>query len=87
MLKSGTADLRNVVRWLLIRYDCEIMSKRELITMQLDRLPEQNLDRLVTFLQSLSEAHAEESMPRLAAESLLAKDWLTPEEDAAWANL
>ena len=63
------------------------LSKRELITMQLDRLPEQDLDRLLAFLQSLSEAHAEESMPQFAAESLLAKDWLTPEEDAAWANL
>jgi hypothetical protein len=25
--------------------------------------------------------------PLLAAESSLAKDWLTPEEDADWANL
>jgi hypothetical protein len=27
------------------------------------------------------------AIPMLAAESSLAKDWLTPEEDAAWANL
>ena len=51
------------------------MSKRELIAVQLERLPEQELDRLLAFLQSL------------AAESSLAKDWLAPEEDAAWASL
>jgi hypothetical protein len=28
----------------------------------------------------------ETAIPTLAAESALAKDWLTPEEDSAWAN-
>ena len=63
------------------------MGKRELITRELDHVREQDLDRLLAFLQSLKEAHAETSLPALAAESSLAKDWLTPEEDAAWANL
>jgi len=62
------------------------MSKRELITRELDRMPEQDLDMLLAFLRSLKEAHAENAMPTLAAESSLAKDWLTPEEDAAWAS-
>jgi hypothetical protein len=63
------------------------MSKRELITRELERVPEQDLDKLLAFLQSLTEAHADGSMAALAAESALAKDWLTPEEDAAWTNL
>ena len=63
------------------------MSKRELIARELERLPEQDLDRLLTFLQSLAEWNAERSVPALAAESSLAKDWLTAEEDAAWAYL
>ena len=63
------------------------MSKRELIARELDAMCEQNLDRLLAFLRSLKEVHAEAAMPALAAESSLAKDWLTPEEDAAWANL
>src|ERR1700730_10222402 len=37
------------------------MSKRELI----DRLPEQDLDRLLAFVQSLKEAHADATMPTL----------------------
>jgi hypothetical protein len=63
------------------------MSKRELMVQELDRLPEQDLDRLLAFLRMLSEAHAGKVPPMLAAESALAKDWLTPEEDAAWASL
>jgi aryl carrier-like protein len=63
------------------------MSKRELIAREVDCLPEQDLDRLMAFLSALKEAHADAALPMLAAESALAKDWLTPEEDAAWANL
>jgi hypothetical protein len=63
------------------------MSKRELITRELDHLPEQDLDKLLAFLRWLKETHADAAIPMLAAESSLAKDWLTPEEDAAWANL
>jgi hypothetical protein len=63
------------------------MSKRELIARELDRLPEPDLDKLLAFLRLLKEAHADVVVPTLAAEAALAKDWLTPEEDAAWANL
>lgn len=59
------------------------MSKRELIARELERLPEQDPGRLPAFLRSLNGA----LIPALAAESALAKDWLTPEEDAAWASL
>jgi len=63
------------------------MSTREVIARELKRLPEQDLDKLLAFLRSLKEAHAETAGPTLAAESVFAKDWLTPEEDEAWANL
>ena len=63
------------------------MSKRELIARELNQMPEPDLDKLLTFLRSLKEAHTESAIPALGAESSLAKDWLTPEEDAAWANL
>jgi hypothetical protein len=63
------------------------MSKRELIARELDQIPEQDLDKLLAFLRLLREANADTATPMLAAESSLAKDWLTPEEDAAWANL
>lgn len=63
------------------------MSKRELIERELSRLSEADLDRLLAFLRVLGEEHAEASSPLQAAETVLAKDWLSPEEDAAWANL
>ena len=63
------------------------MSKRELIAQELEHLPEQDLDRLLAFLHSLADGHEEASVPTMAAESSLAKDWLSPEEDAAWASL
>ncbi len=63
------------------------MSKRELISRELDSMPEQDLDRLLAFLRALKESHLEAATPVLAAESALAKDWLAPEEDSAWANL
>ena len=63
------------------------MSTREVIAREWERLSEQDLDKLLAFLRSLKEAHAETAVPALAAESALANDWLTPEEDAAWANL
>jgi len=50
-------------------------------------MPEQDLDRLLSFLWSVKEANIEAAVPMLAAESALRKDWLNPEEDAAWGNL
>jgi hypothetical protein len=63
------------------------MSKRELIAHEVERLPEQQLDSLLAFLRSLQETRTETTLPTLAAETSLAKDWLSPEEDKAWANL
>jgi hypothetical protein len=63
------------------------MSKRELIDRELDHMSEQDLDKLLAFLRSLKKVNAETAIPRLAAESLLAKDWLTPDEDGVWASL
>jgi hypothetical protein len=67
-------------------YHIGTMGNRELITRELDRLPERDLDRLLTFLRAINRTHSE-PMPALAAETALAKDWLVPEEDSAWGNL
>ena len=62
-------------------------STREVIAHELEGLGEQDLHKLLAFVRSLKEAHVEAAVPEVAAESALAKDWLTPEEDAAWADL
>jgi len=63
------------------------MSKREQIAQEIGRLSDADLDRLLAFARTLADQHAEASLPALAAEPVLAADWLTPEEDAAWASL
>lgn len=62
------------------------MSKRELISRELDRLPEQNIDLLLAFLRSLNEGPAASGAPILPIKAKHANDWLTP-EDEAWAEL
>ena len=42
---------------------------------------------LAMLVRTLAEDHAEATVPTMAAETALAKDWLSPEEDAAWASL
>jgi hypothetical protein len=64
------------------------MSTRELIEQELNGMPE-SLQREVydfaRFLKLKSEADSFGGL--LASESVLARDWNTPEEDAAWVNL
>jgi hypothetical protein len=64
------------------------MNTRELIEMELDMLPEplqREVYDFAHFLRLKSENEAFNGL--LASESVLARDWNTPEEDAAWANL
>ncbi len=63
------------------------MSKLELSVAEIGLLQEPDLDRLLALNRTLSAEHLDRSLPLLAAESALAKDWLTPEEDEAWARL
>lgn len=68
-------------------HTCRMIGGGGLIDQELGRLSESDLGRLLEFLRTLAEEHAEASNPALAAESSLAMDWLSPEQDAAWANL
>jgi hypothetical protein len=63
------------------------MSKRELIAHELNRLSEAEVDRLLAFLRTLADSRVDESGYLLVTESSLGKDWLSPEEDAAWESL
>jgi hypothetical protein len=63
------------------------MSKKEIIVRELENVPENDLDALLGFIHSLKSRSAEDAAPALLAESSLSKDWLSPEEEAAWADL
>jgi hypothetical protein len=64
------------------------MSTRELIERELDILPEplqREVYDFVCFLKSRTNGEAFNGL--LASETVLGRDWNTPEEDAAWQNL
>ena len=64
------------------------MSTQELITQELQDLPEQLKREVYDFVRFLRERSNESKFNGLLlSESALAKDWDAPEEDAAWANL
>ena len=64
------------------------MSTRELIDKELEVLPEplqREVYDFVRFLRSKTDGDAFNGL--LASEAVLARDWDTPQEDAAWQNL
>lgn len=64
------------------------MSTRELIEKEVASLPEALQREVYDFVRFLRIKRDEETFNGLLlSESALAKDWSTPEEDAAWANL
>jgi hypothetical protein len=64
------------------------MTSGELLMKEIPRTPEPILAEVYHYLRYLKSQQIEDQFSGLAAsESVLAKDWNTPEEDAAWANL
>lgn len=64
------------------------MTTRELIEKELDDLPESLQRKVYDFARSLkTNSESEAFNGLLASEAALARDWNSPEEDAAWANL
>ncbi len=64
------------------------MSTRELIERELALLPEPLQQEVYDFARFLRlKLDGETFNGLVASESVLGRDWNTPEEDAAWANL
>jgi hypothetical protein len=64
------------------------MSTRELIEQEVARLPESVQAEVLDFVRFLRSKKEDETFNGLlVSESVLARDWNSPEEDAAWANL
>jgi hypothetical protein len=62
------------------------MSTQELISKEVENLPESLQREVYDFVRFLREK-SDRFNGLLLSESALAKDWESPEEDAAWANL
>lgn len=64
------------------------MTTQELLLKEIPTTPEPILEEVYHYLQFLKTLPERARFNGLAAsESALARDWNTPEEDAAWANL
>ena len=63
------------------------MNKKEIIAHELEGIPDKDFDALLGFIHSLKSRNTEDAAPALLAESTRMKDWLSPEEDAAWGDL
>jgi len=64
------------------------MRMQELLLEELSRTPEPILAEVYRYLQFLKSRHIEDQFDGMAAsQSVLSREWDTPEEDAAWANL
>ena len=64
------------------------MPSKDTIFQEIEQMPEILLGDVLRFLQSLKAQYLQTSVETcLLSESVLAKDWLTPEEDEAWQDL
>ena len=64
------------------------MSAAELLQKEIDQTPEPILLEVYHYLKFLKTRPPDEGFNGLIlSESVLSKDWDTPEEDRAWANL
>ncbi|MDF5740151.1 MULTISPECIES: DUF2281 domain-containing protein [unclassified Nostoc] len=65
------------------------MMIKEQITQELDKLPEPLLQEILDFIQFLQAKYQKDKTLEIniMSESSLQKDWLRPEEDAAWQDL
>jgi hypothetical protein len=64
------------------------MTKKEILIQEIEQVPESYLDEVLDFIHFLKSKIIREKLDTaIASESSLSKDWLLPEEDAAWQSL
>ncbi|MGK7895146.1 MAG: DUF2281 domain-containing protein [Xenococcus sp. (in: cyanobacteria)] len=64
------------------------MNVKESLLTEIEQIPESLFPEVLKFVQYLKYKHQQEQLETtLLSESVLAKDWSTPEEDEAWQDL
>jgi hypothetical protein len=64
------------------------MTKREMVIREVEKAPETQLDEILGFVRLLQDAPRREALETaFPSERVPGRDWLTPEEDAAWREL
>ena len=63
------------------------MTDKKNLIREIETLPPHIIDEVFTYIGYLKTKVIKDNDITLASEPALAKDWLLPEEDAAWAHL
>jgi len=66
------------------------MSTKQMLIKEIEQLPPQCVSEVynfVNFLKVKQTLESDDNNIHFASENVLARDWLSPEEDAAWASL
>ena len=64
------------------------METKELIHREIEAFPEPYLEEVLDFIHFLKDKATKKRMEAaILSESVLARDWLSPEEDEAWKDL
>ena len=63
------------------------LTDKQLLIREIESMPPQIIEEVYNFVSFLKIKNTDKSDITLASEKALAKDWLLPEEDLAWADL
>lgn len=63
------------------------MTLKEAVLEEVEHLPDECLDDVFKFIQKLKEKSRPRLDTALASEAVLARDWLSEEEEEAWRDL
>jgi hypothetical protein len=64
------------------------MNTKDILLKEIEKIPEEELQEVIDFVLFLKSRQREEELDTtFLSESSLAKDWMKPEEDAAWSDL
>jgi hypothetical protein len=63
------------------------VSNRDALRKEIESVPDPLIGEVLDFIAFLKVRRSTKHEEALVSEPLLAKEWLTPEEDKAWANL
>jgi hypothetical protein len=64
------------------------MTTRDLLMHEMQQVPEALLGEILDFVRFVKAQRTQERLETaMVSEAVLAKDWLRPEEDAAWQDL
>lgn len=64
------------------------MSRKNVLIREIEDISEDKLQEVIDFVRLLKLSRQEEELETtLLSEASLAKDWMKPEEDAAWSDL